>query len=609
MATFQPRVQSEIVNDALAYIASQTDMTTEVGSFVRSLVEAFAIECDDANYQMVQILDGYSIMTATGSDLDKRAADYDMERLQPAASTTYVVFRDRNLVTSNLVLDQAAGSVTSELASTSAFPVAGYPYNIRIGEGTLQVETVAVSNNNTTTNTLTHGATVNAHSSGERVSRVTGAANIVINAGVSAQVAARGTSPAVVFVTQEQATIANGDYDSSSVLATSQLAGRASNIGASQISEFASGAPFTGAGVTNPSPASGGRDLEADQEFRDRIIDHIRSLSTGNIFALKQAVLGVADDTTGQRVVTANVIEDFVADEVRVLIDDGTGFTPSAVHLPTSTVQVALAIGAATVRVADASDFADEGYVILSPEDAAQIELMEYSAVNRATNTLTFAGVTLNAHDAGDEVVTVEVLDLAAEPGRNFWNLSQFGILRNSERVFLKQGAVFTELANGTDYDLNRAVGQLQIVGSGVAAMSQLVIAYSYYTGLVQLVQRVLNGDSLDPVTYPGVRAAGVEVLAETPTVRRITARMAISALAGFDESILRPLVREAVETYINALGIGNDVLLSEIITAAMNVAGVYNVVVTEPTSDVAILENQLPLPISSSGTSLVTVT
>ena len=610
---FQPRLQSEIVNDALAYISAQTDMTTEVGSFVRSLVEAYAIEMDEANYQMVQAIDGYSISTATGSDLDRRAADYDITRLQPAGSTVYVVFRDGSLITSTLALNESAGSVTLEVRDSSQFPTGGYPYNVRVGEGTLGVEVVAVTNNNVATNTLTLAAgCVNVHTAGERVSRVTGSPNIFVNAGQTVQVPPTGNTPAIVFVTQETATIVNGYYQSGPVLARSQLPGSASNIGGAQITQFATSAPFTNAQVTNLSPASGGRDIETDQQLRDRILNHLRSLSTGNLYALRQAALGVADDTTGQRVVSVNIIEDFIGDEVRVLVDDGTGFSPSRVSLPSSTVQVALAGPSASVRVADASRFPLEGYLILSPEDPAQIEVIEYSNVNYTTNTITFVGVTANAHNAGDEVAFVEVIDLAAEAGRNYWSLSRFGIVRNSARAWkaaAAPGSPYVFLAPGTDYYLNKASGQFQLAGGGAAAGDKLVINYTYYTGLIQLVQLILNGSATNPVTYPGVRAAGIEAVVEPPTaVRRVRVRASISALPTFSESLLRPLVQEAIELYVNALGIGNDVIRAELIAAAMNVPGVYNVVVSEPLGDIPIGEDELALAINADGTSRVVV-
>lgn len=607
---FQPRLQSEIVNDALAYIAAQTDMTTEVGSFVRSLVEAYALEMDEANYQMVQAIDGYAISTATGTALERRAADYDITRLQPAGSTVYVVFRDGNLVRSTLLMDEAAGATTIELRDSSKFPTGGYPYNIRIGEGTLGVEEVQVSNNNVATNTLTLTVgCVNTHAAGESVCRVTGAANILVNAGQSIQVPPTGTTPAIVFVTQEPATIVNGYYQSGAVLARSQLPGSASNIGGAQITQFATSAPFNGAEVTNISPASGGRDLETDQQLRDRILNHLRSLSTGNIYALRQAALGVSDDTTGQRCVSVNVIEDFITDEVRVLVDDGTGFSPTRVFLPTSEVQVAVGIAAGSVRVSDASQFPREGYVILSPEDPLQIELIKFTSVNYATNSLSFATNTTKAHNIGDEVVFVEVLDLNAEPGRNFWNLANFAIVRNSARVWLNQGAGFALLNEGTDYYLNKASGQIEIAGGGVAAGSKLVVSYSYYTGLIQLVQLVLNGSLTNPVAYPGVRAAGVEAVVEPPSaIRRVRVRMSISALPTYSEALLRPLVQEAVELYVNSLGIGNDVIRAELITAAMNVPGVYNAILQTPTEDIPIGEDELALAVGPDGASLVVV-
>ena len=75
-----------------------------------------------------------------------------------------------------------------------------------------------------------------------------------------------------------------------------------------------------------------------------------------------------------------------------------------------------------------------------------------------------------------------------------------------------------------------------------------------------------------------------------------------------FEEAALVPSVQTAIESYITALGIGDDVIVSEIVERAMGVSGMYNVVVQEPTSDLSVSSNELPVPTSASGTSLVVV-
>lgn len=62
-----------------------------------------------------------------------------------------------------LLTDIPAGTTSIVLRDSSDFPISGFPYTIGIGKGTTLEETVTVSGNNTSTNTLTTSATANAH--------------------------------------------------------------------------------------------------------------------------------------------------------------------------------------------------------------------------------------------------------------------------------------------------------------------------------------------------------------------------------------------------------------------------------------------------------------
>src|SRR5258706_1575123 len=176
--TFQPRTFAQIRDDAINYLKVQTQLTDfEIGSVARSIVEAAALEDDEQYFQMVQLLDAFSLQNAQGSALDKRVAEYGLTRLQPAGSVSEIVIEDDTLVRSTLRLSTLVGAVALPLQSSAAFPTVGFPYTVRIGEGTTAVEDILVTANTLGTNTLTCNPTVNAHSVADRVSRVTGASD------------------------------------------------------------------------------------------------------------------------------------------------------------------------------------------------------------------------------------------------------------------------------------------------------------------------------------------------------------------------------------------------------------------------------------------------
>jgi uncharacterized phage protein gp47/JayE len=134
------------------------------------------------------------------------------------------------------------------------------------------------------------------------------------------------------------------------------------------------------------------------------------------------------------------------------------------------------------------------------------------------------------------------------------------------------------------------------------------LVHHAYHTGLVQLAQKVLNGDRNDTINYPGYVAAGIIIHIDTPTIRQITIILGISVDVGFDEADLRDDVQLIVENYIDGLRIGENVILAKIIDLAMGITGVTDVHILSPTSNIVILEEELPKSFDSSGNSLVTV-
>jgi uncharacterized phage protein gp47/JayE len=595
----------------IAFVRMQTALTDfEVGSVIRTIIEAAALEDDEQYFQMVQLLDAFRLTTASGQDLDDRVEEFGIIRLQPQSAAGTVVIRDGLLASSPVAFNIAAGAVLVELDDSSVLPTGGYPYTVRIGEGTVDVEEVSVTLNTTLTNTLSLAApTLNAHDAGELVSLVSGAADKALAPGIRVQVPATGDENAIIFVTVESGTLVNGNYASTPIRARAEIAGSNGNVGSGRITEFVSNPPFDGALVANTSNFAGGRDLETDAQLRDRARAAIQALSKGTVLALREGVIGTADPVTGQRVTTANILESFVANEVVVYVDDGTGFIPDQVQLAQTALSAPAAPAAGSLTVDDASDFPEEGWLLASPEDVAQAEILEFSGVDYGTNVISLVNPTAKAHDAADEVVLVDLVSAAAEAGQNFFQFNNFPLVRTSQRLWIDTGAGPALQVENTDYLLNRGTGEIEFTGSGLGLGTVVVGHYNYYTALIAEVQRVIDGDADDPVNYPGIRAAGIRVLAETPVIRRITVRLSITAQAGLQEADIIPQVQEAVESYINGLGIGEDVIVAEIIERAMTVDGMFDVVVTTPTSNVVILENELPVPIDVNGDSLVTVT
>lgn len=160
-------------------------------------------------------------------------------------------------------------------------------------------------------------------------------------------------------------------------------------------------------------------------------------------------------------------------------------------------------------------------------------------------------------------------------------------------------------LTEGTDYLLDRSSGQLFFPTARVTGEVITATSYTYNTGLVAEVQKIVDGDPFDRETYPGWRAAGVRVLTTVPTVRQIAVTASVVVAEGYTKGWVSPGVyaagsvlegvANAIISYVNGLGISGDVILAELITACMEVPGVINVAILTPSGDTVILDDQLP--------------
>ena len=607
--TFVPRSYETILQDMISHVRANTTLTDfTVGSNIRTILEACSLEDDEQYYQMVQLLDAFRIATASGSDLDERAADLNVERLKSKEAFGKVVFRDGGLTQTDTTLDTVSGVTTIKGEDTSDFPTT-YPFTIRIGEGTPQVEDVIVINNDTTFNTFTLSAvTVNAHSVGDRIAHVTGS-DKTISTGVQVQTPPTTTSSPIKFITVESGVITAGNYESGLVDINAVEAGSEGVVAAGQISKFVSSPPFTGAEVTNSTATSGGRDDETDNDLRNRLLRRYDELARGVPSAIESVVIGVEDTNTGQRIVTAKLKEDFIDEDHVLYVDDGTGFIPDNTIMASNTVKTSQLSGVTSIKLYDVSDFPSSGYVILSAGVPSIAELVSYSAKDTtgADHVLSLDTATLFGHNDGDEVLLVDYVGVAEE-GQNYFNLANYPVKLNAFEIYDNRDGQFKLRTEGTDYILNLTNGQIQFTGAGLSAGTVVLASYTYYTGLLAKAQKILNGDPNDSTNYPGVVAAGVIIRVDVPTIRQVTVIASISVEVGFSEDDVQPEVEQAIVNYIDGLKIGDNVIIAEIIERSMSINGVYNISVQQPTSDVVILEDELPKSSDSSGNSLVTV-
>lgn len=150
---------------------------------------------------------------------------------------------------------------------------------------------------------------------------------------------------------------------------------------------------------------------------------------------------------------------------------------------------------------------------------------------------------------------------------------------------------------NETNGDAEVAEGLLGAHDGLVAASdgaSPSVGAYTYSEGLVALVQRAVNGDPTDFADFMGVRPPGSQVFVQAPTVVSPVILLNVIPRSGVSPSALEDPVQQIVQAYVNGLGIGDDVLVSEIIRIVKELDVVSDVHVVEPADNVPVADGQL---------------
>jgi uncharacterized phage protein gp47/JayE len=98
---------------------------------------------------------------------------------------------------------------------------------------------------------------------------------------------------------------------------------------------------------------------------------------------------------------------------------------------------------------------------------------------------------------------------------------------------------------------------------------------------LIGEADKVMYGYETDPVSYPGVVAAGSNINISGPLVKRI--QVGLSLRVRGTTSVVFEAVRGAVATFVNNSKVGESIAISDIISVASSIGGVEAVSVSSP--------------------------
>jgi len=168
----------------------------------------------------------------------------------------------------------------------------------------------------------------------------------------------------------------------------------------------------------------------------------------------------------------------------------------------------------------------------------------------------------------------------------------------------IKIEAAFEVRRNGSpltynvDYTFEPASGHVKLTQAsfpnGLTAGDTVVADYTRFTGLIEECQKIIDGDPTDRVNYPGYRAGGVRVRVLSPSIINLSLSANITVLAGYAHTTVATAVKAAVSQYVNGLTISEDVVLNEIRERCMGVPGMYDMVISNPSSNRVIRDDQV---------------
>ena len=534
MPRFTPKRYEQIMAQNIARVVARSRLSdvSDTGS-VKNVLAASARQDDEQYFQMQNLLALFSIDKATGEDLDERAKD-----IQPAIIT-------RRQAT------KAVGTVVFSRKGTTGTTNIPAGTKVKTGSGVVFTSTAV--------GTITP------------------------------------TSP-------EQVAGHGVGRDSGLVPVIADVPGSTGRVAAGTVIKFES-KPAGIDEVTNLSSFDiGGLDKERDDEFRARLKAFISGLARCNVSAIEVALVGQQDPISNSSILFAKVFEDIVdRGNIIVYIDDGTGSSESTDAEAGTTIAANLTWnGTLVVTTGDTSEVSVGDFIGL----ASDYQLFEVDSIvpNTSITLLNPGALTIpSGSGAGQSYKNPEnvTYGLAGPPPNSAVGGEQRLWLNNvplktilAYRIISSTRGVLTE-GIGNDYLLNSATGQVTF-DPGLDTGERIFATYTYYTGLIAFAQKLVDGDPNDRENYPGLRAAGVYALVQTPQVLLQNVEVTVTVKEGFDQGEVKALVRQAIKDHVNNLSISEDFLLAELIKRIMQVAGVYNVLVFTPATDIIVLDDQL---------------
>lgn len=146
---------------------------------------------------------------------------------------------------------------------------------------------------------------------------------------------------------------------------------------------------------------------------------------------------------------------------------------------------------------------------------------------------------------------------------------------RNTEnaQLYLTPEKSYEKISNslGTEIECVHKLGYETVPSTGIDG-------YKIFGGLIREAQRTLDGVPTSISRYPGIKSTGTDVSVLPPIPRSIAITFRVGTREGISINAIAIIIRSTVATFISGLGLGQDVILSEIISTVQDIPGVASV-------------------------------
>lgn len=336
---------NEILGKLVRKIIADTPVNDiNTGSVLLTLLEAVAAQDFENNTAILSVLETLNIDALKSIDLDNRAADYGLVRRAASRATGFIKVTDTSITkraTSLYAIKPAPIAGDNKIYVNDASGWDTDSGELYIGRGTLQFEgpigyaspdggvTPGIQFNGSFYTIYLTSTLQKDHLISDSVIDRQGKVDRLITAGTVVKIPLNNLTPEIRYETLRDTVLPAGEDNVGDIEIIAELPGVSSNAGINTIIQFAN-APFESVSVTNTSVASGGKDIESDDELRERLKNYSTTLARGTRAAILSAIIGVSDSTDGKQVSSATIQEPPSYGEPSIVyVDDGSGFQPS----------------------------------------------------------------------------------------------------------------------------------------------------------------------------------------------------------------------------------------------------------------------------------------